>query len=299
MARCTRTVVAALVVSTAVLAAPAARARAAGAMCECGRFADQLAKARALYARRGEGVAMPLTPAARERFKERVLGAYDLASCLVDCPAIAERDRDDARALLAFAAYRSRKLGPTADAGKARLDRALDESTRCLEHTPAPPLCHFVHGAIRGIRAEGSWSPMQLKLPSELLADFRAARDGKPPGSDQPNGAPTRAEATLLMVAPRVAGGDTGAAVRLMEQASRAPEFSCTVDNRLVYAEALNRSGDTPRALAELRTAVAAGLPSCGDDRYENVGDLEQAGRCVARLEQRPEADPGWRNDCK
>jgi len=84
-----------------------------------------------------------------------------------------------------------------------------------------------------------------------------------------------------------------------MEEATRSPLYPCTVDNRLVYAEALTRAGKPDRALAELRAGLAAGLPSCGHDRYENAVDLAQAARCVARLESHPEKDPGWSDDCE
>jgi hypothetical protein len=84
-----------------------------------------------------------------------------------------------------------------------------------------------------------------------------------------------------------------------MEAATRSPLYPCTVDNRVVYAEALGRSGKPDRALAELHAALAAGLPSCGDDRYENAVDLGDAARCAARLESHPEKDPGWTDDCK
>jgi len=291
-----------LTIATAVFLPGSARpsgADVSAAACDCTRFADELAAARALYRSRGEGATMPPTEAARQRFRERILGAYERARCLVDCPSVAERERDEARGFLGTVAFKSRSLGPTPEAARARVDRAFDESTRCLAHEPAPPACHLVHGSIRGVLAEGSWNPLQLKLPTELLVDFRAARAGAAPGSDPPNGAATRDEATLLMRAPRIAGGDVAAAARLMEEATRSPLYPCTVDNRLVCAETLARSGAPARALAELRAAVNAGLPSCGDDRYENAIDLAQAARCVARLEAHPDADPGWSDDCE
>ncbi|HEY2385369.1 MAG TPA: hypothetical protein VGK30_00290 [Candidatus Binatia bacterium] len=290
----------AIAVALALALASAAPGRTAGAPpCDCARFADELATARALYRSRGEGATLNPTEAARQRFRERVLGAFERARCLVECMALSDHDRDEARGFLGMVGFKSRSLGPTSEAARARVDRAFEESTHCLAHEPAPPACHLAHGSIRGVLAEGSWNPMQIKLPSELLVDFRAARAGAAPGSDPPNGAATRAEATLLMRAPRIAGGDGAAAVRLMEEATRSPLYPCTVDNRLVYAEALARAGTPARALAELRAGLAAGLPSCGDDRYENAVDLAQAARCVARLESHPDKDPGWSDDCE
>jgi hypothetical protein len=66
-----------------------------------------------------------------------------------------------------------------------------------------------------------------------------------------------------------------------------------------VYAETLTRSGAPTRAVAELRAALAVGLPSCGDNRYENADDLEDVARCVAHLESRPNDDPGWDHGCQ
>lgn len=286
------------VISVVVAMAATSRARGASA-CDCARFADEVAAARAVYASRGEGATLELASAARERFRDRVLDAYERARCLVDCASVPERARDEARALLAETACKSRSLGPSADAARARVDHAFAETVRCLGHEPALPACHRWHGTIVGERAEASWNPMQLALPRQLLAEFRAARAGASPGADPPDGGVTRAEATLLMRAPRIAGGDTGAAVRLMEEASHVSTFDCTVDNRVVYAEALWRSGASAPALGELRSALAAGPPSCGESRYENAIDLAEVARCVARLEARPDADPGWSDDCE
>jgi hypothetical protein len=191
--------------------ASATPGRAGAAACDCTRFADELAAARALYRSRGEAATLDPTEAMRERFRERILETWNRTLCLVECPALSDRERDEARGFLGMVGFKSRSLGPTEAAARARVDRAFDESNRCLAHEPAPPACHLVHGSIRGVLAEGSWNPMQIKLPSELLVDFRAARAGAAPGSDPPNGAATRAEVTLLMLAPRIAGGDVAA----------------------------------------------------------------------------------------
>ena len=84
-----------------------------------------------------------------------------------------------------------------------------------------------------------------------------------------------------------------------MEDATASPLYPCTVDNRLLFAETLTHTGAFARAAAALRAAVAAGLPTCADDRYENAVDLEQAARCLAALEARPDQDPGWDDDCR
>ncbi len=228
-----------------------------------------------------------------------MLDTYERARCLVGCDGIAAHDRDQARALLATAAFKGRHLGPSDADARSRLDLALAESARCLADDAPPPACHLAHGSIRGVLAEGSWNPLQLGLPAQLLAEFRAARAGAAPGTDPPNGAATRAEATLLLRAPRVAGGDAQAARRLMEEATHAPSYVCTVDNRLVYAEALARTGATAPAVAELRAALDFGLPSCGEDRYENAGDLEDVARCATRLASHPHDDPGWADACR
>ncbi len=267
--------------------------------CDCARFAAELADAHALYASRGEGATRPPPAAARDRFRARLLQTYARARCLVDCGGVDARARDDARALLAATAFKSRHFGPTDAAAEERLTRGLDETARCLAHVPAPPSCHLWHGSIRGIRARGSWNPMQLGLPTALLAEFRAARAGAPPGHDPPDGAATRAEASLLLRAPGFAGGDPRAARRLMEDATTSPLYACTVDNRLLFAETLTATGASARAVAELRATVGAGLPTCGDNRYENVLDLDQAARCLTRLEARPDEDPGWDDDCR
>ncbi len=278
-------------VAASVVAAP----RADGTShCDCARFADELAAARAVYASRGEGATIELGAAARDRYRDRVLEAYERARCLVDCGSASERERDAARALLGETAFKSRDLGPTVDVARARVDDGLAETARCVTHAPAIPACDLWHASIVGVRVEDAWSPLQLALPRRLLAEFRAARTGAEPQ----DGVATRGEATVLMRAPRIAGGDTSAAVRLMEEARRAPAYGCVVDNRLVYAEALARSGAPDRALAELRSALAAGLPSCGDDGYENAVDLAEVVRCAARLEARPDEDPGWSTDC-
>ena len=297
-------VVAALIALALVLGASGAMAEttptptAAAPAWDCHRFADELAAARAVYASRGEGATSPPSQAARTRFRERILDAYACASSLVACDGVADADRDEARVLLATTAFKSRRFGPTDAEAAARMTRGLEESERCLAHTPHPPACDLWHGSIRGIQASGSWNPMQLALPKQLLAEFRAARAGAPPGADPPDGAATRAEASVLMRAPSVAGGDLKAARQLMQAASAAPIFACTVDNRILLAETVARTGDGTRAVAELRAALAAGLPTCGDNRYENASDLEDAARCLARLEEHPDQDPGWDDDC-
>jgi hypothetical protein len=272
---------------------------AAAARCDCTRFADELAATRALYASRGEGATRPPSDAARTRFRERLLATHGQAGCLVACTSVPDAQRDDARVLLAAAAFKSRRLGPSDAAANERLIHALDETEHCRAHQPAPPLCHLWHGSIRGILARGSWNPLQLALPKQLFAEFRAARAGAAPGRDQPDGAATRAQASLLLQAPQIAGGDPHAARRLMEKATMSPLYPCTVSNRILFAETCARTGAAARAASELHATLDAGLPECGDNRYENAVDLDEAARCLARLEAKPDQDPGWDDDCR
>src|SRR5262249_46579268 len=99
----------------------AAPGRTAGATCDCSRFADQLTAARALYRSRGEGATLNPTDAMRQRFRERVLETWDRALCLVGCPALSDRDRDEARGFLGMVGFKSRSLGPTDAAARARV----------------------------------------------------------------------------------------------------------------------------------------------------------------------------------
>src|SRR5262249_51499568 len=146
--------------------------------------------------------------AARTRYRERILDAYARATCLVACDAVPDAERDEARVLFAMTAFKSRRFGPTAAAAADRMAKGLAATEQCLAHPSPPPACHLRRGSIRGIQAQGSWNPMQLGLPKQLLADFRAARAGAAPGDDPPDGMATRAEASLLIHAPSVAGGD-------------------------------------------------------------------------------------------
>lgn len=291
-----------LTASTALAASPRppSATPAPAAACDCLRFPEELAATRALFASRGEGVVSTrLTAAARERYRDRVLATYERARCLLACDGVPQPERNDTRALFAAAAFKSRSLGPTPAAVNERLQRGFEAVERCLADPPVAPACHLLHGSIRGTLARDSWTPWQLTLPKQLLADFRAARNGAPPGRDEPDGAATRAEASLLVHAPPFAGGDTREARRLMEQATTSPLYACTVDNRLLYAETLSRTGSPELAVAELRATLASGLPSCGDNRYENASDLDTVARCLARLESHPGNDPKWDANCR
>jgi hypothetical protein len=103
----------------------------------------------------------------------------------------------------------------------------------------------------------------------------------------------------MLLKVPRFAGGDPAAGRQLIEDARSAPHFSCRLANRLVLAEALGRTGDLPGARTELKAIVDGGLPECGSERYENAMSLEEAARCLARLDALPDTDPGWDEDCR
>jgi hypothetical protein len=84
-----------------------------------------------------------------------------------------------------------------------------------------------------------------------------------------------------------------------LEEAATAPRFPCAVSNRVLLAEALACTGAPERAITELRATIDAGLPWCGENRYENASTLEEASRCLHRLEAAPAADPAWSDECR
>jgi hypothetical protein len=171
--------------------------------------------------------------------------------------------------------------------------------TRCLEIEPAHRTCQLWHASSRGILARGSWNPLNLRLPSQLMSEFQSARGGAAPGCDHGDGPATRGEVSMLLKVPRLAGGDPWAGRQLIEEARKAPRFGCRLANRLVLAEALGRTGDLATARNELQAIVDNGLPACGPERYENAMSLEESARCLARLDADPDTDPGWDEDCR
>ncbi|MCC6847067.1 MAG: hypothetical protein IT294_01100 [Deltaproteobacteria bacterium] len=264
--------------------------------CDCARFAAELAEARAAYASRQQGVEMPLTPVMHLRYRARVDETYARATCLAGCASVPELDRNRARVLLAESGFKDASLG--AGEWRHRLAAIVPVTERCLEVDPTDTSCMLWHAAARGVLARGSWNPLNLRLPAQLLDELHRARGGRPPGLD-PDGGATRAEAAMLLKAPRYGGGDPRAGRMIIEEASQAPGFGCRLSNRLVVAEALGRTGDLPAAHRELRAMVDGGLPACGAERYENALSLEEAARCLARLDVAPTADPGWDDDCR
>jgi hypothetical protein len=270
---------------------------AAKATCDCASFERVLAEARALYASRQEEIEMPLTPVMHDRYRARVDGAFGRAACLAACENVPETDRNRARVLLAEAGFKDASIG--AAEWRARLVVVFDAMTRCLEVEPQHRLCQFWHAGSRGLLARGSWNPLNIRLPSALMAEFRSARNGAPPGQDAYDGGATRGEASMLLKVPRYAGGNPTAGLELMESAKATPHFGCRLANRLVRAEALGRTGDLPGARTELKAIVDGGLPACGVERYENAMSLEEAARCLARLDALPDTDPGWDEDCR
>ncbi len=265
--------------------------------CRCDLFSEELAAARAIFASRQDDVAMPLTPVMHDRYRARVDAAYGRADCLVACKDVPERERNRARLLLAEAGFKDSSLG--APEWRARLTVVLAEMTRCLEIDPKEHACQLWHASSRGLLARGSWNPLNLRLPLQLMAEFRAARGGSAPGTDHSDGAATRAEASMLLKVPRFAGGDPQAGRLLIEQAATVPRFRCRVRNRLVLVEALARTGDLRAAESELKSIVATGLPDCGPERYENALTLEEAERCLTRLAEEPDTEPDWNEDCR
>lgn len=265
--------------------------------CRCERFAEELATAQALFASRGEGAKVPVDDEASARFRARVDDVYARSTCLVACDDVPEKSRNPARVLLASSAFKIAGLPP--EVAAKRLNAAVDASARCLDVQPGDVACHLWHASARGIVASDSWNPLNVGLPRDLLAEFRAARAGAEPGHDLMDGAATRGETALLLKVPAIIGGDPAAGRRLIEAAASAPRFACAVSNRKLLAEARARTGDVEGARDELRATVAAGLPSCGENRYENALTLEEAARCLARLEAAPTVDPGWNSDCE
>ncbi len=264
--------------------------------CDCRRFDAELAAADAVFKSRNEGIEMPLTPVMHDRYRARVDEAYARATCLVGCASVPERDRNRARLLFAESGFKNASLGMPE--WHARLAAIHEQVARCLEVDPRQHGCLMWHAASRGILARKSWNPLNVRLPSQLMEDFHRARGGLPPGRD-PDGAATRSEASMLLKVPRYVGGDPAAGRKLIEEARSAPGFGCRLANRLVVAEALGRTGDLPAARRELESIVAGGLPACGAERYENAVSLEEAGRCIARLNELPDVDPGWDDDCR
>jgi hypothetical protein len=270
---------------------------AAKATCDCTRFEDALADARAIYARRQEGIAMPLTPVMHNHYRAQVDATFGRANCLAACPDVPETARNRARVLLAEAGFKDASIG--AAEWRARLTVVLDAMTRCLEVDPANRACQLWHASSRGVLARGSWNPLNIRLPSQLMSEFRSSRGGAPPGRDHLDGAATRGETSMLLKVPRYAGGDLTAGRQLIEAAKAAPAFGCRLANRIVLAEALGKTGDLPAAREELKAIVDTGLPACGPDRYENAMSLEEAARCLARLDAAPDTDPSWDENCR
>jgi hypothetical protein len=270
---------------------------AAKATCDCSRFESALAEARAIFASREEGIAMPLTPVMHNHYRARVDAAYGRADCLAACENVPEPARNRARVLLAEAGFKNASIG--AAEWRARLTAVLAAMARCLEVEPEHRACQLWHASSRGLLARGSWNPLNLRLPSQLMSEFRSARGGAAPGCDHGDGPATRGEASMLLKVPRFAGGDPSAGRALIEAARTAPRYGCRLANRLVLAEALGRTGDLAAARNELQSIVDSGLPDCGHERYENAMSLEEAARCLARLDAVPDADPGWDEDCR
>jgi hypothetical protein len=264
--------------------------------CDCKHFDASLADAQAIYASRNEDIEMPLTPVMHDRYRARVDTAYARATCLTACENVPEPDRNRARILLAQSGFKDASLG--IPEWKARLNVIFLVTTRCLEIAPNESSCLMWHAASHGVLARGSWNPLNIRLPPQLMDEFHRARGGHAPGRD-PGGSATRGEASMLLKVPRYVGGDPAAGRKLIEEAATVPGFGCRIANRLVVAEALGRTGELPAAQRELQSIVDGGLPTCSPERYENAVSLEEAARCLARLDALPDEDPGWDQDCR
>ncbi len=266
--------------------------------CDCNAFDAAIAEAEKIYESRNEDIEMPLTPVMHDRYRARVDAAYGRAVCLAACVNVPEKDRNRARMLIAESGFKEASLG--AGEWKARLQIVYEAMARCLAIDPQHRGCMMWHAGSRGILARGSWNPLNITLPLSLMAEFKAARGNDRPGCDHDDGSATRGEASMLLKVPRYAGGNPTAGRELIESAAKiAPKFGCRLANRLVVAEALGRTGDNLAAARELRAIIAGGLPACGPERYENAMSLQEAERCLARIEALPNEDPGWDTDCR
>ena len=270
---------------------------AARATCDCSRFDAALREAQTIFDSREEGIAMPLTPVMHDRYRARVDAAFGRAVCLASCSNVPEPARNRARLLVADAGFKDASIG--AGEWRARLEVVYREMDACLAAEPDNRECTLWYASSRGILARGSWNPLNITLPNALMEEFRKARAGAPPGADGRDGAATRGEASMLLKIPRYVGGDPAAGRRLIEEARKYPRFACHVRNRLVVAEAFARTGDLPAAKAELQAIVADGLPGCGAERYENAMSLEEAARCINRMDEQPNEEPNWDDDCR
>ena len=270
---------------------------AAQVKCDCRRFEAGLTEARTIFASRQEGITMPLTPVMHDRYRARVDAAFGRARCLARCPDVPESARNRARLLVSDTGFKDASIG--APEWRARLQIIYKEMSDCLASDPDNRDCLLWYASSRGILARGSWNPLNITLPNALMEEFRKARAGAAPGTDGEDGAATRGEASMLLKIPRYVGGDPAAGRRLIEEARKHPRFACHVRNRLVVAEALARTGDLPAAKAELQSIVADGLPECGLQRYENGMSLEEAARCITRLDEQPGEEPNWDDDCR
>jgi hypothetical protein len=268
------------------------------ASCDCNAFRASLEEAEKIYESRNEHIEMPLTPVMHDNYRARVDAAYARAVCLAGCANVPETDRNRARMLIAESGFKEASLG--AGEWKARLQVVYEAMARCLAVDPQHRGCMMWHAGSRGILARGSWNPLNITLPLSLMAEFKAARGNDKPGCDHDDGSATRGEASMLLKVPRYAGGNPAAGRELIETAAKsAPKFGCRLANRLVVAEALGRTGDNLGAARELRAIIAGGLPACSPERYENALSLQEAERCLARIEALPDEDPGWDTDCR
>ncbi len=270
---------------------------AAKATCDCSRFEPVLAETKALFLSRQDGIAMPLTPVMHDRYRARVDATFGRAACLAGCTNVPDSARNRARLLVADSGFKDASIG--VPEFMARLAVVFTEMQACLAAEPNNRECHLWHASSRGLLARGSWNPLNIRLPSSLMEEFRHARANVAPGADFEDGAATRGEASMLLKIPRYVGGDPAAGRKLIEEARRYPKFGCRVRNRLVVAEAFARTGDLPAARAELTSIVSDGLPECGPQRYENAMSLEEATRCITRMDEQPNEEPNWDDDCR
>ena len=124
---------------------------------------------------------MPLTPVMHDRYRARVdhrLRPRDLSHGV--------RERPRARPQPRAHPPRPERL-QDASLGipewKARLNVIFLVTTRCLEIAPNESSCLMWHAASHGVLARGSWNPLNIRLPPQLMDEFHRARGGRCPGT--------------------------------------------------------------------------------------------------------------------
>jgi len=192
------------------------------------------------------GHAQPLPGLRRRRVRTRRLPR--------DVPGRPRAGPQSGRVLLAEAGFKDASIG--AAELRARLTVVLAAMTRCLEIEPEHRACQLWHASSRGFLARGSWNPLNLRLPLQLMSEFQSARGGAAPAVITRTAPPPAVRCRCCSKWPRLAGGNPTTGLQLIKEAKTAPAFGCRLANGLILAEALGRTGDLPAARSELKAIV-------------------------------------------